>query len=94
MAERSSSAGVKRYFCEHCEKDLSKMSYFKHKKLFYDKKCRTWKKERVCYRAEVDLDEFEITDLEQDIDGHESPTEGKSLALLWYGSLLMLKPHN
>lgn len=76
MAETSSSrsAGPKRYFCEHCEQELSKTSYFKHKKLFYDKKCRAWKKERVHYRAEVS--EFEM-DLEQVIDGHESPTEGK-----------------
>ena len=75
MAERSLSAGAKRYFCEYCEQELSK-TYFKHKKLFYDKKCRTWKKERVHYRAEVELDEFEITDLEQVIEGHKSPTEG------------------
>lgn len=82
MAERSSSTGAKRYFCEHCEKELSKTSYFKHKKLYYDKKCRTWKKERVHYRAEVDLDEFEISDLDQVIDGDESPTEGKDLVIL------------
>ena len=81
MAERSSLAGAKRFFCEHCDQELSKTSYFKHKKLFYDKKCRTWKKERVHYGAEVDLDEFEISDLEQVTDGHESPTEGKDLAI-------------
>lgn len=56
------SSMIKRYFCGHCEQQLSKTSYFKHKRLFYDRKSGSWKKKRIHYQADhsVDFEECQV----------------------------------
>ena len=55
------SSTTKRYFCDHCEQELSKTSYFKHKRLFYDRTSERWQKERVHYNdSSEDFKEFEF----------------------------------
>ena len=38
------SSSASSYFCEHCGENVSKTSYFKHKKLYYDYRSKGWKK--------------------------------------------------
>ena len=59
------SSTTKRYFCDHCEQELSKTSYFKHKRLFYDRTSESWQKERVHYNdSSEDFKEFEFQETE------------------------------
>ena len=37
----------KRYFCGHCDENVSKTLFFEYRKLFYDKLAKRWRKERV-----------------------------------------------
>jgi hypothetical protein len=63
------STTAKRYFCDHCEQQLSKTTYFKHKRLFYDRKSESWKKERVHYTdSSEDFKEFLVTEPRQGCD--------------------------
>lgn len=36
-----------RYFCGHCKTHLSKTVFFRHKRLFYDRKAKRWSRRRV-----------------------------------------------
>ena len=68
----------KRYFCEHCEQQLSKTSYFKHKRLYYDRKSETWKKERVHYTdSSEDFNEFQVAESCQGCDSSNHETFGE-----------------
>ena len=59
----SSSLNTTRlYFCDHCEKLLSKTLYYKHKKFYYDKNRKTWTKNIIHY--EVDDFQFSGSDPE------------------------------
>lgn len=58
MAATTSSnceSSTKLYFCDHCEKLLSKTLYYKHKKFYYDRNSEKWRKEMVHY-VEDDFD--------------------------------------
>jgi len=43
----SSKKSRKSYFCGHCKEEVSKTLFFQHRKLYYDKRSREWKTERV-----------------------------------------------
>ena len=54
----------KRYFCGHCDKKVSKTLLFEHRKLFYDKLAKQWRKERV---VQAGLgEEFDFTQAERE----------------------------
>ena len=36
-----------RYFCGHCNRQLSKTLFFRHKRMFYDRKARKWSDVKV-----------------------------------------------
>ena len=36
-----------RYYCGHCDAVLSKTLFFRHKRLFYDRKAKRWSRRRV-----------------------------------------------
>ena len=40
-------SSTKKYFCGHCKDAVSKTLFFKHKKLYYDRKTKEWKSQRL-----------------------------------------------
>lgn len=42
----------KKYFCGHCNAFVSKTLYYKHKKLYYDRRAKAWKSNRVVKSSE------------------------------------------
>ena len=56
MASDESSTKSKWYFCEHCDEFISKTLYYKHRKLFYDRKAKKWKKTNNPQFINVDKD--------------------------------------
>ena len=84
----------KRYFCEHCEQQLSKTSYFKHKRLYYDRKSETWKKERVHYTdSSEDFNEFQVAESCQGCDSSNHETFGEFFSPLKTSFLSLLIMH-
>ena len=49
-----------KYFCGHCNGNLTKTRYFKHKKLYYDTRAKSWKRERVYQQYDGSLCEFSM----------------------------------
>lgn len=50
-----------KYFCGHCNRKLTKTLYFKHKKLYYDIRAKSWNKERVYQHYDGFLREFSMS---------------------------------
>ena len=47
----------KAYLCCHCNQELSKTSYYQHKKIYFDTTTKEWRKERIRPSAAV-VEEF------------------------------------
>lgn len=47
--EEVAAGGSKRFYCRHCEQEVSKSTLYSHKKLYYDKRAKLWSKHRICY---------------------------------------------
>lgn len=64
MSSQSASSHdqVSTYFCGHCNKQLSKTLYFKHKKLFYDTRGKCWQSERLFLSSEHGVFDFDLSD--------------------------------
>ena len=66
-----SATNSKVYFCPHCERDLGKTAFFRHKRLYYNKRKRQWLKKPDTNRAndssvkriQVNLDDYPAADL-------------------------------
>lgn len=39
----------KKRFCGHCEQEVSRRTFYKHKRLFYDNNAKKWSDKRVYY---------------------------------------------
>ena len=52
----SSCSKKKEYFCGHCNAAVSKTLFFKHKKLYYDKKLKVWKSMEILPSTGLSLD--------------------------------------
>ena len=66
-----SATNSKVYFCPHCKRDLGKTAFFRHKRLYYNKRKRQWLKKPDTNRAndssvkliQVNLDDYPAADL-------------------------------
>ena len=57
-------------FCPHCEKHVSKTTFFSHKRLYFDIISRKWSKSRVNFGESnftAESSDEEMYDLEQDL---------------------------
>ena len=73
-----SSQQRRSYFCEHCDDYVSKTLYFKHKRLYYDRKTKIWSSLRLLPSG---IEDFVLDDALSDRDDdhtHHSVT-GHSL---------------
>ena len=59
MAANIEAANQSLFYCGHCNERLSKTQFYKHKKLFYDRKNKKWLKDSTY--DDVD-EEFEFSD--------------------------------
>lgn len=54
----------KAYLCGHCDQELSKTSYYQHKKIYFDTTKKEWRKEMIRPLAEVEEFTFEDSDMD------------------------------
>ncbi len=47
MMSGSDASRTPKYWCGHCDKVLSKTTFYQHKKLYYDSTKSVWSKERI-----------------------------------------------
>lgn len=46
----------KRYYCGHCDQEVSRTTLYSHKRLYYNRTRREWSKARVSYPTAADTD--------------------------------------
>lgn len=51
-----------KYLCGHCNAELSKTLFYRHKSLYYDAKTKTWSSERLLPDSIVNVEDFTLSD--------------------------------
>ena len=58
--------------CGHCEQEVSKRTFYHHKRLYYDSKSKTWNHDaRVYHEKNSSADDFQLPSVSVD---HDNPS--------------------
>ena len=64
-----------RYFCGHCNRQLSKTLFFRHKRMFFDRKARKWSSVKVI-SDDTTSEPFTLTSSDDDSSDEEDFKSG------------------
>ena len=62
----SQKRSFNRLFCVHCDKEVSKSTYYLHYSKFYNKSTCVWKKQRLTDRPDFNFSDTESSDVSED----------------------------
>ena len=76
------TAKPKRFYCGHCEQEVSRGTLYAHKRLYYNRMTREWSKARINYTGS----DYHATDCHEDGD-EESISDHEDLDNAQYSPL-------